>query len=778
MQPCQSEVKVVPLRDSRLRLASAILGLVGLGLLLSLLPRTSFVSRPAGEIVDAVGPVWPEQSVEQVIEDVPGVVSEIRIWGAAGVGRGEAPVVAALLQGPDRELVRQERVEIKGSHLLEPYVLEFAPYHPAPGEALVLQLWVSPERTNHAIFGTMEPGADRAGPTLNLNPTEQGPLAYEVIWRGEGWRAALAGSWLDLLRLAGGIAAAALAVLFIPPVARKIRRALQRFHASACVVGRLIAGKLGLARRWLAPQGLPGATASRRRAIYVYPWLIPAFAILHYLATNLFLLRAHEAIVPGAVMMAGVTVVFLGLRVILKSAASAALLTGLLGIAFFSFGHIYIGPEDQPDSRYLLGMGIPVIGALVVVLRGQSAFPRRIGRFLNYASGILLVVPLYQLGLVVFAAPAAQDGGTLKEPIVIDERISEIKARLDPDGMPDIYYIILDGYPRNGSPASFDNSEFVGELEDRGFYVDPQARSNYRWTPSSVTSSLNMSYLNAPVNSESTILERYQAYNAILDHSLGRILTDLGYTYIHLSSGWFMTTTSRNANLVVDFSSSGPIESEYTETDLVSHYPYTLENAINISNRFMQYFLQTTFVKYFDRDPCLICTASGAYDWGHPYRTLQWIDYMKDVGKRDGPKLVVTHLVKPHFPYSFDRHGNISHTIDDDGTMRFWDWTDGHDPEVGGAFYGQIVWLNTQLLDVIDAILSTASDPPLIVIMSDHGFLPGENQRNTNDILAAYFLPDGGASVIYPGITSVNVFRVILDRYFGFGFGRLADVIH
>ena len=171
--------------DARLRLASALLALVSLGLLLSLLPRTSFAARSAGDIVDAVGPVWPEQSVEQVLDDGLGIVSEIRIWGAAGADRGEeAPVVAALLQGPDREVVRQDRVSIKASHLLQPYVLEFPPYQPVPGEALILQLWVSPERSNSASFGATAPGDDRGGPTLNLNPTVQGPLAYEVIWRG------------------------------------------------------------------------------------------------------------------------------------------------------------------------------------------------------------------------------------------------------------------------------------------------------------------------------------------------------------------------------------------------------------------------------------------------------------------------------------------------------------------------------------------------------------------------------------------------------------------
>ena len=742
-----------------------------------MLPRTSFVARSAGDIVDAVGPVWPEQSVEQVMDDGLGVVSEIRIWGAAGVGRGEAPVVAALLQGPDRELVRQDRVGIKASHLHEPYVLEFPPYHPVPGEALILQLWVTDERRNHAIFGTTEPGDDRAGPRLNLNATEQGPLAYDVIWRGDGWRAALAGSWLDRVRLAGGIAAAVMAVLLIPPVARRIRRALQRFRATVLAVGRLLAAKLRPAGRRLASQqDSPDGRASRRRAIYVYPWLIPVFAILHYLATNLFLLKPHEAVVSGTVIMVGVTVVFLGLRVLLKSSASAALLTGLLGIAFFSFGHIYVGPEDQPDSRHLLGIGIPVIGALAIVLRGRSAFPRKIGRVLNYASVILLAAPLYQLGLAVFAAPDAQDGGVLAQPIVIDERINEVKARLEPDEMPDIYYIILDGYPRSRSPASFDNSEFVGELEDRGFFVDPQARSNYIWTPSSTTSSLNMSYLDTIAHWDSPKPDIFRVYHVMLDHALGRILTDLGYTYMHVSSGWFMTVTNRNADIVVDFTNTGPTESAYIETDPIAYYPYTLENAISVPNRFMTYFLQTTFAKYFERNPCLFCTEPGAYHWGNPYRALQWIDYMKMVGTRDGPKLVVSHIIKPHYPYTFDRHGNIAHEIGADGEIQFREWSDDHDPDAGGAFYGQIDWLNSQLLDVIDSILADSKRPPIIVVMSDHGYIPGDAPINTHDILAAYYLPQHGRDAIYNGITSANVFRVILDYYFGLDIGRLDDL--
>ena len=436
------------------------------------------------------------------------------------------------------------------------------------------------------------------------------------------------------MRLAGGMAAAVLAVVLPPPIARRISRAFGRLHAAVPVTRRQIAGRLPPVGAWLNATRPPTETESRRRAFYIYPWLIPAFAILHYLANNVVLLPAHEAIVPGAVIMAGVTVVFIGLRLVFMSSASAALITGVLGMAFFSFGHIYVGPEDQPDSRHLLGIAIPAIMALVILVRWRSALPHRIGRVLNYASVILLAAPLSQFALVLFAAAAPQDGGLIKQPIVIDERVSEVKAMVSSDQMPDIYFIILDAYPRDGSPASFDNSEFISDLEDRGFYVDPQARSNYTSTASSILSSLYMSHLDRIVDWGEPTPERYQAYNIMLDHSLGNILTNLGYTYVHVSSGWFITKTSRNADVVVEFTPDGTVLSEYTAVDPFTYYPYSFENAASLSNSFMTHFLQTTFFKYFDRRPCFGCISKvpGVFSWAHPFRALQWIDYMKEVG--------------------------------------------------------------------------------------------------------------------------------------------------
>ena len=108
-------------------------------------------------------------------------------------------------------------------------------------------------------------------------------------------------------------------------------------------------------------------------------------------------------------------------------------------------------------------------------------------------------------------------------------------------------------------------------------------------------------------------------------------------------------------------------------------------------------------------------------------------------------------------------HGNV--TFDLGG------WPDDHDPTVPAAFYGQLIWLNGQMLEVIDAILDDYDESPIIVIAGDHG-------HGSHDILAAFLLPDGGETVVYPSITSVNHFRAILDYYFGLDLGLLEDRVY
>ena len=747
-------------------LIAAVLAVVSIGLFASLLPQTSFVPRSSGELVDAIGPVWPGFAVEQVIDDAPGVISEVRIWAAAGFDRGEAPISASLLRRADRQPVRQVKARLLASKVLVPYVLDFPPYELAPNEQLVLQLWVSTERENSVMFGTTEPSGDADTlPTLYGRPTDQGPLAYEVIWRGTGWRAALEGSTADLARLAGAIAAAALAfaitVLSHPFISRTLRKTAARVGTAFLESVDPIYGTLR--RVWVrqTAQSLTAEAPSRLRGFYVFPWLIPAFAILHYLSNNLLLFRVSESVAVFVVTMAVVTGAFIAFRLIFKTAAVAAVLTGLLGIAFFSYGHIYIALGERADDRYLLGLGTSLVLSLGALVSTRPELARRLGTILNFGSLVLLAAPVYQIALPFYAASFPQVDELSRESVGFDRRVAEAKAKFPPDKLRDIYFIVLDEYPRSGSPEHFDNSAFVQELENRGFYVAPQARSNYRRTTFSIPSALNMEYVGDGSSADDA--ESRRLFEMADNHRLGRILKTLGYKYVHVSSGWLATSTNSNADLVVDFTPSGRVISG-TDT----RAPSLFATYARLSGR-----LTTTFLRTTAASPFLSHRFSAEddlpYEWRHPFRTLAWLDFMKEVATLKGPKFVFAHLLKPHGPYSFDRHGNI--TFDLGG------WSDDHDPTVSEPFYGTVLYMNARMLEVIDAILDDYEEPPIMVIAGDHGH-ERDDPSISNDILAAYLLPDGGESAIYPSITSVNHFRAILDYYFGLNLGLLEDRVY
>ena len=750
----------------RPRLISAVLALVSIGLFASLLPQTSFVPKSSGELADAIGPLWPDYSVEQPLDGVPDVISEVRIWARAGLNRGEAPIAASLLRADSGEPVRQVKSRILPSKLFAPYVLAFPPYRPAPGEKLVLQFWISTDRENSVMFGTSEPGEDAASPTLNRQPTNQGPLAYEFIWTGAGWRAALAGSIPDLARLAGAIAAAAIAaaMTIAPPpfISRTMRKTVRKVRTAFLTLTGPVHRTLKRAQLSQRAKSLRAEAPSRRRGFYIFPWLIPIFAILHYLASNLLIFRVSESIVLGLIAMAIVTILFLAFRLIFKSVAVAAALTGLLGIAFFSYGHIHMALGDHADDKYFLGLGAPLIVGLAAVVSLRPDLVRNMGLMLNVGSVVLVVLPAYQIALDFHAgsSPAALE---LHERFPgLDARLAEANESLSRNELRDIYYIILDEYPRSGSPPEFDNSEFVQELENRGFYVASQARSNYVWTRYSVTSSLNMQYVDEEYFNPGHG-ERQRLVAKADDHILGRILTTIGYRYVHVSSGTRWTETSRNADIVVDFSPSGRMLSGAQTRD-----PFSLERATRLSRRFTNTFLRTTAAMPFLSSKFGVSYDDPyAYSWTHPFRTLAWLDFMKEAGTIQGPKFVFAHLIKPHEPASFDRHGNT--TLFREG------WSNDHDPTVSSAFYGQVIWLNDRMLEVVDAILDSYEEPPIILIAGDHGDRDVPELSEHFDILAAFLLPDGGDSALYPSITSVNHFRAILDYYFELDLGLLED---
>jgi hypothetical protein len=121
----------------------------------------------------------------------------------------------------------------------------------------------------------------------------------------------------------------------------------------------------------------------------------------------------------------------------------------------------------------------------------------------------------------------------------------------------------------------------------------------------------------------------------------------------------------------------------------------------------------------------------------------------------EGPRFVFAHILSPHRPYVF-----------------------------GPTYVDEVIGISNRVKTELDEILEESDNPPIIVIQGDHGAptrprpiseLTDTVARQRLGILNAYHLPGGGNDLLYPSITPVNTFRLILDYYFGATYDLLED---
>ncbi len=446
---------------------------------------------------------------------------------------------------------------------------------------------------------------------------------------------------------------------------------------------------------------------------------------------------------------------------IFKNRRKAGLLTTLLLLLFFTYGHVY----DSIKGKTLFGLIIGrhrFLGTAWVLLLLAGAF-----LILKYGSRAVSLNRIFnQTGLVLVLLSAGnllvlyyQSETKKADPNAALAQIpgfSTIRAAANPDERPDIYYILLDGYSRADVLKNyylFDNSPFITELKKLGFVVPVCAQSNYAWTALSMPATLNMNYYEGYTQS-STMPHRldYDVQGDYTIHSLVRaILTEQGYTIVSFQNG-FPWVELKDANVYYGAgtflqraTSTNEFDDLLLETSALRPY-YDFEE---ISANFEAQMLGVS------DDP-----GQAAYN-PTDLQKIKYSDLMNEFSnvekaiKLPGKKFVYLHVPAPHNPYVVSPSGAYDTLLD---------------PLVG--YTNQVQFLNNRIIPIIQDIVKESKNPPVIVIQADHGWV---NDPNRVDILNAYYLPDGGSKLVYPTITPVNTFRVIFNAYFGTSFELLKD---
>ncbi|MEA2016416.1 MAG: hypothetical protein U9O59_06925 [Actinomycetota bacterium] len=436
-----------------------------------------------------------------------------------------------------------------------------------------------------------------------------------------------------------------------------------------------------------------------------------------------------------------------------KDGKKAGIVTSIFLILFFSYGRVYeqirgfkIGNFIIGGHRYLLALWLIlfILGAYFTIRTKKN-----LGNFSNILNVIAISLVLFSLvniGLYNFRTRSVEDSRPVSEE-------EEEAASENPAGLPDIYYIILDGYAGESSLKEFydfDNHKFLNFLNEKGFFVASESRCNYPWTYLTLASSLNFEYIN--YLSEDAGLEsddRTLPYNMITNNNALKFLHSKGYKFVHFnSSGWGPTDRNINADVSI---------------------------RANRLNEFNILLIQTTMLKALEK---YIIVDSEAD------KVLYSFSNLARVHKIDGPKFIFAHIMCPHPPFFFDASGERIPESE-------YKLTDYWDRE---KYLDQLIFVNSRLEIIIEEILSESEAPPIIVFQGDHGgrstlgepdkdkpgdhgwlYPTAEMLRESTFILNAYYLPEGGSELIYDSITPVNTFRVIFNYYFDGDYELLED---
>jgi hypothetical protein len=132
-------------------------------------------------------------------------------------------------------------------------------------------------------------------------------------------------------------------------------------------------------------------------------------------------------------------------------------------------------------------------------------------------------------------------------------------------------------------------------------------------------------------------------------------------------------------------------------------------------------------------------------------------DTVEQIPALPGKKFVYAHMLATHPPFTFTPTGAFRVTFLDS-------------PE---AYRDQVQFAEVRIIQMVKVLLAKSTIPPVIVIQGDHAYT--SNLPIKPRILNAYYLPGNGAQKLYPNITPVNTFRLILNTYFGGNYPMLPD---
>ncbi|GAB2815709.1 sulfatase-like hydrolase/transferase [Ferruginibacter profundus] len=476
------------------------------------------------------------------------------------------------------------------------------------------------------------------------------------------------------------------------------------------------------------------------------PWflfLLVLFFVAHGAVENFGFIYVNEVVKIGLTILGFVLLFFLLTRIFIRNNIHAALIVFFISAWLLFFGAVFDWVRSVSLLHWLHSYSIFVpfmcctFIAFILFIRKKEPLRSKLCFYLNL---LLLIYCIFDLATLGFKA-ISTNKAVVKNTITIDAAAIQSK--------PDIYFLLFDGYPGYKSlqdSFAFANDSLYHFLATKNFKILPTF-SNYNMTYYSMSSMLNMQYIDKPfVPLANTAADDQQRIKEIKNAGLIRLLKSMGYQFTNYSIFDIADQPSVKGNSFV-----------VSQATLLTHKIFFNKIVKDIGWHFISGKYSIPFIKnIFMGDD----------------RNNKFIEEKLTAGKIAGagtPNFVYAHLLLPHPPIFCDSVGNYlpTETI--------------FDPKAAAnkaLYLSYLKYANTKMQGIIESIGN--NDPgAIVIVMSDHGYRDYDIGDRTeplhfNNICAVHF-PDSNYLPMKPQWSNVNFFRYLLNCEFNQKLPYLAD---
>ncbi len=490
-----------------------------------------------------------------------------------------------------------------------------------------------------------------------------------------------------------------------------------------------------------------------------YLWIVGVYPIFHLYHENYGLVIDREVLPITAAVLAATTVAFFLTKRLFPDVHARAFILAIWSLMYSLSGHIYI---ELIIPRSLAVWTLALI-LIFVILTHLLKRPRFGGNY-AYLTATFNIIATVMFALQL-AGLASRIAGDLRTESIADAYMAAQTQRpttekaLDSPELPDIYYIIPDGYPSDAwhkEAMNHDNSAFTQALQALGFQVVAHAQSNYPGTYLSVSSTLNMRYFDSnPTNFRDLDFLRL----AIGNSEAARELMRRGYTYVQLRSGWIGPSPIADINR--NITTQGPIDLHYADVSFAS------SKLILAKQSFSRLYIDTTMLRAVRSQVAKLLPESDAKELTRfaPEHFLYSLAELERIAQMPEATFTVAHLIKPHYPVTFNREGELITAIYQAS------------PE---QYLAELHFVNKRILATLAKLIETSPRETVIIFQADHGSTYGYiNHKDTDkaqfDVYAAYYLPVGFELGFPNPFTLINSFPLLLHALFDADFALQAD---